>query len=106
MHSSPPVVSRSPDGPFPDPLVDDLDYAPESGGRKKNRNPLPRRLLAVLLRFKWLVPVPIVLGVGLGVLASRRVSPEYTARSTLWIGPSEARGGSPLQSGGMLQQQN
>jgi capsular exopolysaccharide synthesis family protein len=69
-------------------------------------NPL-RRLGAILYRFRWVVPLPIVAAAALGVAASRQVKPEYVARATVWVEADEGAMGSegtgPIRSADLLQ---
>jgi len=43
------------------------------------------RYIAALRRYKWLVALVTVTGLGLGVLATRFLKPEYTTKATIWI---------------------
>ncbi len=107
MHSGlPSLPDLTPRAPaLPEDTLRGMDPL-EGRGASRNRNPLVRRILAILLRFKWLVPIPIALGAAAGVYASRHVRPDYVARATLWVEPADPRNtGGPLQSGQMLQQQ-
>lgn len=69
-------------------------------------NPL-RRLGAILYRFRWVVPLPILAAAALGVAASRRVKPEYVARATVWVEADEGamgnEGTGPIRSADLLQ---
>jgi len=44
-----------------------------------------RRILAAVLRFKWLVLSVVVLGTAAGYGLSRFIKPEYVARATIWV---------------------
>jgi len=44
-----------------------------------------RRVLAAVLRFKWVVILIAVLGTGAGVFVSRRLGLSYTTHATLWV---------------------
>ena len=54
------------------------------------------RILGALVRSKWLLAGSLVVGTGVGVLASRYVSPQYVAQGTIWI---EGDGRRPLNQG-------
>jgi len=65
-----------------------------------------RRILATLVRRKWLIIVITAAGTAAGFLLSRMQSPVYQAQATLWIqAPSSqsAQNQGPIQSGGLLQ---
>jgi succinoglycan biosynthesis transport protein ExoP len=62
------------------------------------------RLVAALVRHKWLIVVLALLGTAAGVGASRFVTPEYMAQATLWVQASADRQQSgPIQAGQLLQ---
>ncbi|HZI43476.1 MAG TPA: polysaccharide biosynthesis tyrosine autokinase [Gemmatimonadaceae bacterium] len=47
------------------------------------------RYLAALRRYKWLLALVIVAGVGFGFFAARYVKPVYDVHSTIWITPDK-----------------
>jgi capsular exopolysaccharide synthesis family protein len=78
-----------------------LDDAPRRG-----RSSALQRIRAVLYRARWILPLPLALGVGAGLWAARHVHPEYVARSTIWIDAEPANAsdrGGPLRSADLLQ---
>src|SRR5687768_12649713 len=81
-----------------------LDYAtqPEAGpwqsdGSEGGGSGL-KRYFAALWRFKWLFPVAIVVGGGVGYFLSKRVELEYMVESTVWIDRSNSDKG-PIAEG-------
>jgi capsular exopolysaccharide synthesis family protein len=79
----------------------DSEYGPEPGGN----GAFIKRLLAAVRAYKWLILLVTAVGSGLGVLASRYVSPLYTAEATIWIEGADRNAASqgPIQSGELLQ---
>ncbi|MBX6364264.1 MAG: polysaccharide biosynthesis tyrosine autokinase [Gemmatimonadetes bacterium] len=68
----------------------------------ESKGPGFRRLLAAVVRYKWLVAGLMVLGTAAGLLLSRFVKPEYVADATVWIDGPQDRGG-PIQGSELLQ---
>ncbi len=66
----------------------------------------PKRMLAAVLRYKWVILALTVLGTGGGAFATRYVEPEYVAQATVWIEQPDRRGGGsdagPIQSEELL----
>lgn len=80
-----------------------LAHEPESG-------PDWRRVASALLRFKWLVLLAVVLGLGGAFLASRQLRPIYKAQSNVWVDVPDRRGGDrsaeargPIRQGALLE---
>ncbi|MGH7672235.1 MAG: GumC family protein, partial [Gemmatimonadales bacterium] len=64
-----------------------------------------RRIASALWHYKWVVVLTAVLGVGVGVAATRVVSPVYVAQATVWIDVPDRRGpdrAGPIRPGGLL----
>src|SRR5437016_6953382 len=67
-----------------------------------------RRIVSVLLRFKWVVILMLALGLGAGFAATRVLRPVYRAQANVWVdvpdrrgnGGSDARG--PIRQGALL----
>lgn len=97
-------VAPPPPAPLPDRPRPALSLA---DGSRRTRNGGLQRLAAVLYRFRWVLPIPVALGVGAGLLAARHARPDYAARSTVWIdgdgGSMGMRDGGPLRSPELLQ---
>lgn len=97
---SPPPIPPAPLPARPRPTLS-LDEAPRRG-----RSSAFQRVRAVLYRARWILPLPLALGVAGGFWAARHAHPEYVARSTIWIDAEPAgamdRGG-PLRSADLLQ---
>jgi len=79
------------------------------GGPRRTRNTGLQRLAATLYRFRWILPIPVALGIGAGFLVARQAHPDYQARSTVWIdsdgGSLGMRDGGPLRSPELLRSQ-
>ncbi len=60
-----------------------------------------RRYIAALKRYKWLILLVIMVGTGLGVLATRFLKPEYSVQATIWIESPPQRGG-PVRTPGVV----
>jgi polysaccharide biosynthesis transport protein len=76
------------------------DMSEEEGGLNA------RRILAAVLRYKWLILVVVVLGTGAGVFLAQRVQPEYAAQATIWIeGEGRERDAGPIRTGELLESQ-
>jgi len=74
------------------------------GEEEESGAPDVRRLLAAVLRYKWLVLLGIILGVVGGVAATRVVKPLYQTRATIWIQSQDRDRTGPIQSGQLLEQ--
>ena len=62
------------------------------------------RLLQGLRRYKWLILVLTLAGLGAGVVATRYISPSYQVGATIWIEtPADDRIGSPIQGDRLLR---
>src|SRR3989449_3772810 len=67
-----------------------------------------RRIASALLRFKWVVILLMMVGLGAGVAATRVLRPVYRAQANIWVdvpdrrgeGGSDARG--PIRQGALL----
>src|SRR5690242_17681931 len=75
------------------------------GGGEEEPGTDPRRLLAAVLRYKWLVAAGGVLGAVAGFGMSRFKAPVYQAQATIWIEPGAGPRG-PIQEGQLLQNTN
>jgi polysaccharide biosynthesis transport protein len=64
----------------------------------------PRRILAAVFRYKWLILLVVILGTGAGVFLARQVQLQYVAQATIWV-EGEGREGEtgPIRSGELLQ---
>ncbi|HEX7051965.1 MAG TPA: polysaccharide biosynthesis tyrosine autokinase [Longimicrobiales bacterium] len=64
-----------------------------------------RRLLPVLLRYKWMIIAITVLGGAAGVVASRTMRPEYQAQARIWIQAPQDKQPiqGPIQPGQLLE---
>ncbi|HET8648418.1 MAG TPA: polysaccharide biosynthesis tyrosine autokinase [Gemmatimonadales bacterium] len=60
------------------------------------------RYIAALKRYKWLMLAVVIVGTGLGILATRFLHPEYTAQATIWIEPEPERTG-PVREAPVIQ---
>jgi len=64
-----------------------------------------RRIASALWHFKWIVLLASVLGVGVGVTATRILRPVYVAEATVWIDAPDRRDTDrtgPIRPGGLL----
>ena len=66
------------------------------------------RLIAAVLRYKWLIAIIVCLGAAGGVLSSRFVKPEYQVGATIYINDgggqtSERNGPIPIRASALLQ---
>jgi len=78
-----------------------LDGEEDGGGIKLGR------IIASLLRFKWLVIIAAALGAGASVVAYRQVEPEYRVEGAVWVnaeGGGDSNLGGPIAQGGLLQE--
>jgi polysaccharide biosynthesis transport protein len=62
------------------------------------------RLIAAVLRYKWLVLAISVLGTAGAVAATRFIDPEYRAAGTIYIEANTKSRGGPIQAAELLQQ--
>ena len=65
----------------------------------------PRRYLAAIVRYKWVVLVATMLGGAAGYLVSRTMAPVYQAQATIWVEIGTGPRG-PIQEGQLLQNTN
>src|SRR4051812_39402912 len=68
-------------------------------------NPLERPL-AALRRYKWIIAAMVVVFGVLGVAGSRRITPKYEARATIWIAsetPDVRASTGPIRSAELLR---
>src|SRR5574341_1439996 len=100
---APPPVPQ----PFPFPVAPQgnagLPAAPMYGEGPRG-GPDWRRILASVVRFKWLVLAVVVLGTAAGYGLSQFIRPRYLARATIWVDivdPS-ARAAQSFQIAGQL----
>jgi polysaccharide biosynthesis transport protein len=64
----------------------------------------PRRILAAVFRYKWLILLVMILGTGAGVFLARQVQLQYVAQATIWIeAEGREREAGPIRSGELLQ---
>jgi succinoglycan biosynthesis transport protein ExoP len=62
------------------------------------------RIVAALLRYKWLIIAIIALGAAAGYALSRMVKPEYETYATIWVSTEQGQGKSgPIRAGELLQ---
>lgn len=62
------------------------------------------RLFLALRRYKWLIIVLTLAGLGGGIVATRYISPSYTVGATIWIEtPSGNQTGAPIQGERLLR---
>lgn len=62
------------------------------------------RFFLGLRRYRWLILVLSLAGLGAGILATRYISPSYSVGATIWIEtPSGDRAGSPIQGERLLR---
>jgi capsular exopolysaccharide synthesis family protein len=62
-----------------------------------------RRYLAAVLRYKWLVALTTVIGVGIGIGIVRFVPQEYEAQARIWVETSQGRDQGPIRTGQLLE---
>ncbi|HEX8906790.1 MAG TPA: P-loop NTPase, partial [Longimicrobiaceae bacterium] len=100
-HPQPLAESPAPLPPRPRGTLSLNDETPRRG-----RSSALQRIRAVLYRARWVLPLPLALGIGAGFWAARHVRPEYVARATIWVDAEPAgamdRSG-PLRSADLLQ---
>jgi capsular exopolysaccharide synthesis family protein len=75
-----------------------------SGGEAPSGGPDWRRIVAAVVRYKWLVLGIVVLGTAAGFGVSRLIRPGYLARATIWVDvvDSRSRGSGSFTLGGNL----
>ncbi len=84
-------------------------YGDQPGVREPDARQFIRRIMAAVLRYRWVVFAVLLVGTAAGYGASRLVAPEYTAKATVWIeggGPTNGQGGrerGPIRSEQLLQ---
>ena len=62
------------------------------------------RIIAALLRYKWLIVAIVALGGAAGYALSRMVKPEYETYATIWVSTEQGQGkGGPIRAGELLQ---
>lgn len=94
------LVERGAAAPLPEQYAPELTRALENEDEGLN----PRRMLAAVLRYKWLILLVAVLGSGAGVFLARRMPSTYVAHATIWIESSRNQSESgPIRSGELLQ---
>lgn len=60
------------------------------------------RYVAACLRYKWLIILLTLAGVGAGVVGSRLIEPEYQTSATIWISEGAAGDRGPIRAGELL----
>ena len=75
-----------------------------SGGEPPGAGPNWRRIVASVVRYKWLVLGVVVLGTAAGFGVSRLIKPGYLARATIWVDVVDprSRGTGSFTLGGQL----
>ncbi|MGH7613697.1 MAG: GumC family protein [Gemmatimonadales bacterium] len=75
-----------------------------SGGEAPGGGPDWRRVVASVVRYKWLVLGVVVLGTAAGFAVSRLIKPGYLARATIWVDVVDprSRGSGSFTLGGQL----
>jgi capsular exopolysaccharide synthesis family protein len=63
-----------------------------------------KRIGNALLRFKWVVLLMVVLGLGLGFAATRMLRPIYRAQANVWVDVPDRRGDAAADARGPIQQ--
>ncbi|HYU29180.1 MAG TPA: polysaccharide biosynthesis tyrosine autokinase [Gemmatimonadales bacterium] len=63
-----------------------------------------RRLASALLRFKWIVLLMVVLGLGGAVVATRLLRPIYRAQANVWVDVPDRRGDPHADTRGPIRQ--
>ena len=61
-----------------------------------------QRYVSALRRYKWLILLITVLGTGIGVVATRFLTPQYDVQATIWIESPPAHDG-PIRAQGLLE---
>lgn len=102
------LPARAPEPGFPPPTWPDqpaVEYDPVGPESDEGSSIDVGRLIAALLRFKWLIVLTTILGAVGGGAAWSRVDLEYVARASLWIqasGQGQARNQGPITGGQLL----
>ena len=96
------LPARLPDAVPGAQALDPAAFEPEEAGVDVGR------LLAAVMRRRWLVLSLTIVATGAGFTAARFVAPLYTAQSTLWLqsgggGGGDQRQSGPIQAGQLLQ---
>jgi capsular exopolysaccharide synthesis family protein len=107
MSNELPSMPAGPNGSVPTPWKDaSLEPAYAPGPEPSRGGGLPlRRILAAIVRYRWLVLAAATVGAAGGFVATKFVKPVYEAQATLWLGgdgPNSAQRG-PVQSPELLQ---
>src|ERR1051325_6359935 len=63
-----------------------------------------RRIGSALLRFKWIVALMVLLGLGAAFAATRVMRPVYRAQTNVWVDVPDRRGESPSDARGPIRQ--
>ena len=63
-----------------------------------------RRIGSALLRFKWVVLLMVLLGLGAAFAATRVMRPVYRAQANVWVDVPDRRGESPSDARGPIRQ--
>ncbi len=79
--------------------------APPSGLGQDAGTVNANRIIAALLRSKWLIVGLTALGLGGGMMATRLVAPEYESVATIWIEAPNRGKGAPVQGDELLRPQ-
>jgi capsular exopolysaccharide synthesis family protein len=78
---------------------------PNLGAMESEAPPLDlQRVLGVLYRYKWLVALTTLAGLGAAIGATRFIKPRYIAQATVWIQENNRRDpNGPIQSGNLVE---
>jgi capsular exopolysaccharide synthesis family protein len=63
-----------------------------------------RRIGSALLRFKWIVVLMVLLGLGAGFAATRMLRPVYKAQANVWVDVPDRRGDAAADARGPIRQ--
>jgi len=104
-------LGLSPDSPqSPVPAVFPRNGHPKGSTAEAESGPDWRRVASALLRFKWLIVLTVVLGLGAAVAATRVLRPVYKAQANVWLDIPDRRGGDrgteahgPIRQGALLE---
>lgn len=97
--------------PFPSPVparqasltaAADYTMTPSDLGGEPGERPQFARIVAALLRFKWLILGLTVLGTAGATVATRFITPEYEVQASIWVGSDAGRTG-PIQAPELLE---
>lgn len=93
---------------------DSLALAPSTNGvgtanrgsihTDEERGPDWRRIASALLRFKWVVLLMVLLGLGAALAATRVLRPVYRAQANVWVDVPDRRGQSQSDARGPIRQ--